>query len=290
MSKSASGTYTIKKDGYFSLPIIFDCGQAFRFSPVKRDGKTGFEGVAGGRFMRCTEDIEKAEILYSGGDGNDGEFFDRFFDTARDYGAARNDILLSVGENETVKNVTLEAMEVAKGIKILRQDPFETLVTFITSQNNNIPRIKGLIERLCKELGDEIETPFGEKAYSFPDAERILSVGEEGLSGMKFGFRAGYINACAKAVTEGFDLSSIEDMSDIDAKEKLMTLRGVGPKVADCVLLFGYGRLGRFPVDVWMKRAINELFGGTLPDFGKYAGLCQQYFFYRERYLGSKKK
>jgi len=288
---------TVKDLSYFktvSIPfsehcdpeVIFDCGQAFRFLPAERDGITGFEGVAGGIYMR----VERAEkglmIRYIAPSDKDAESFIRtYFDCDTDYSYARESILRCAETNENILSVTRTAMESGKGIRILRQDPWETLITFITSQNNNIPRIRSLIERLCTELGDAIETPYG-TVYSFPSPERVAESGEEGLKAMRFGFRAGYISSCAEKVASGeFSTEAICSLSDDEAIERLTSLRGVGPKVADCVLLFGYGRKGRFPVDVWMKRAVNEIFGGVLPDFGEYAGLAQQYFFYNERYL-----
>lgn len=290
MSKSISGKLILPYKEYFDLPVIFDCGQAFRFYPIERNGIMGFEGVAGNIFMRAEKSEDSIEIFYTAQDISQAEsFINKYFDTDLDYGAARKNILEHAKVNDSVFNVTRLAMERGSGIRILRQEPWETLITFITSQNNNIPRIRGLIERLCTELGDKIDTEYG-SFYSFPSPEKIVTAGENALKEMKFGFRAGYISACAEKISsKEVSLEAIEEMNDEDAFNTLTSLRGVGPKVADCVLLFGYGRKSRFPVDVWMKRAVNELFGGILPDFGEYAGLAQQYFFYSERY-GSKEK
>ena len=290
MKNTVSGKLILPYKEYFDLPVIFDCGQAFRFYPAERNGVTGFEGVAGNVFMRAEANDDHIIVFYTASDTSYAEgFIKKYFDTSLDYGAARESILEHAKVNDSVLNVTRLAMERGSGIRILRQEPWETLITFITSQNNNIPRIRGLIERLCRELGDRIETEYG-SFYSFPAAERIALAGENALKEMKFGFRAGYISSCAEKISSGqVSLEAVDGMNDEDAFNTLTSLRGVGPKVADCVLLFGYGRKSRFPVDVWMKRAVNELFAGVLPDFGEYAGLAQQYFFYSERY-GSKDK
>ncbi|MPM88251.1 hypothetical protein SDC9_135352 [bioreactor metagenome] len=187
-------------------------------------------------------------------------------------------------QNAALYDTMTRAMKAGTGIRILHQEPFETLISFITSQNNNIPRIRSLIARLCRELGNGFESPYGETVYAFPTAEAVASAGEKALLDMKFGFRAKYIARCAETVASGrFDLSSVSGLRDDEARMELMTLYGVGPKVANCVLLFGYARKDMFPVDVWIKRAINTRFGGTLPDFGAYAGIAQQYIFNNER-------
>ncbi len=288
MNKTVSGKLILPYKEHFDLPVIFDCGQAFRFYPKERNGIIGFEGVAGNIFMRAQLSDGCIEISYTADDVSCAEsFIHKYFDTSLDYASARKSILEHAKVNDSIFEATLLAMERGSGIRILRQEPWETLITFITSQNNNIPRIRRLIETLCRELGDSIETEYG-IFYTFPAPEKIVSAGEAALKEMKFGFRAGYISSCAEKISsKEVSLEAVEEMDDEDAFNTLTSLRGVGPKVADCVLLFGYGRKSRFPVDVWMKRAVNELFAGVLPDFGEYAGLAQQYFFYSERY-GSK--
>ena len=173
------------------------------------------------------------------------------------------------------------ALNSAKGIRILRQDRWETLCSFIISQNNNIPRIKGIIGRLCEAFGERIDG-----GYAFPSADRIASLTEEQLAPIRSGFRARYILDAARRVTDGrTDLDAVSAMIYDDAKKYLMQIKGVGNKVADCVLLFGYGFFDAFPKDVWIKRVIEKYYGENFDEsiFKPYGGIAQQYLFYSER-------
>lgn len=174
------------------------------------------------------------------------------------------------------------AAEKTSGIRILKQDGWETLCSFIISQNNNIPRIKKIIHSLCNILGDEI----AEGIYTFPSAERIAAVGIEGLAPIKSGFRAKYILDAAEKVANGtIDLEKLQILDYGEAKKELLKIKGVGEKVADCTLLFGFGFFEAFPRDVWVKRVIEKYYGSYFsPErFGKNAGIAQQYLFYYER-------
>ena len=166
----------------------------------------------------------------------------------------------------------------------MRQDPWEALCSFIISQNNNIPRIKKIIASLCALLGEEIS----EGVYDFPTPESIARVGASGLAPIKAGFRAAYIaDAAEKVATGKLDLNSLYHVSLEDAVTALCTIKGVGPKVAGCVALFGLGHMDSFPIDVWIKRVIEKYYDKdfTPKVFGEYAGIAQQYLFYHERYL-----
>jgi len=173
------------------------------------------------------------------------------------------------------------------GIRILRQDKWEALCSFIISQNNHIPRIKKIVESLCSLFGKPIEVD-GRLYYSFPTAETLCKLNESDLAPLRCGYRADYILSAARAVADGsLDLDAISQSSIPDARKELLKIRGVGNKVADCVLLFGLGLLDSFPVDVWMKRALSEHFS---PDFdpavfSPYAGIAQQYIFHYVRSL-----
>jgi len=250
----------------------FDCGQCFRFDTV--DGKT-FRGVALGRPLAINvvedgffvEDMTKEEF--------EGKL-SLFLDLDRDY----EDIHLSLSKTGLHDG----ALQSGKGIHILRQDPWEALCSFIISQNNNIPRIKKIIAALCALCGDEL----GEGIYSFPTADRIAVLGVEGLSPIKAGFRAKYIADAAEKVAKGeLVLDSLYDVSLDEAITALCTVKGVGPKVAGCVALFGLGHMDAFPIDVWIKRVIDKYYDENFTPsvFGKYAGIAQQYLFYHERYL-----
>ncbi len=181
--------------------------------------------------------------------------------------------------------VMRRAAEAGRGIRILRQDPWEALCSFIVSQNNNIPRIKKIIAALCERYGEATEDGLGR---AFPTAKALADAGEEAIFALRTGFRARYITDAARRVACGeTDLGAILREPDFSACEReLMKICGVGPKVADCALLFGFGKTEAYPVDVWMKKVAARHFASG-PDptlFGKYAGIAQQYLFYMERY------
>lgn len=262
-----NGNTYISRDGLFEPSKTFDCGQCFRFERI--DG--GWRGIAFGKELTVLEGDE-IELV-----GVDSEAFDAvwkgFFDLDRDY----EEINSLLSADSVVKN----ALQSARGIRIMRQEKWETLCSFIISQNNNIPRIKGIITRLCMAFGE----PVGE-GYSFPSAKRIAELTEEDLAPIRSGFRARYILDAATRVANGtIDLDAVADMTYDDAKRCLMQIKGVGNKVADCVLLFGYGFFDAFPKDVWIKRVIDKYYGESFDEaiFKPYGGIAQQYLFYAER-------
>ena len=175
----------------------------------------------------------------------------------------------------------------ANGIRILHQDHWEALCSFIISQNNNIPRIKKIIEALCSAYGDVIYIDEnGKNYYSFPSPEKILEAGEKKIFELKTGFRAKYIIDAARKVSSGeISFEEIEKASTDEAMKILCKICGVGPKVASCVLLFSFRKYDCFPIDVWVKKILDKYY----PDFtgkeyfGEYAGIAQQYLFYYER-------
>ena len=205
---------------------------------------------------------------------DDRELWFDYFDLALDYGKIREDI-------SEIHPVLKEAAKYAPGIRILRQEPYEALCTFIISQNNNIKRIKGIVGRLCESFGDEIE----DGIYGFPSAERLAEMTPDDLAPLRAGFRNRYIIDSAKKVASGeVDLELCKTADYETSRAELMKITGVGVKVADCTLLFGMHRVEAFPVDVWMKRAMEKLFPGmTAADFGEYAGIAQQYIFHYSR-------
>ena len=174
---------------------------------------------------------------------------------------------------------------------MLKQDPWETLVSFIISANNNIPRIKKIIESLCENFGNKIK--YGDAVYNtFPDSSVISRLSVEQLDVIKSGFRAKYIIDAATKVADGtINLDLIYDMDTVTAREYLKQIRGVGNKVADCILLFAYQKFDVFPKDVWIKKVLNDLYGVNEKDFdtfvvehfGDLAGFAQQYLFYYMR-------
>lgn len=251
-----------------------DCGQAFRFS--ESDGV--WRGVAMGRALSLTQEGNKITLF----DVNEEEFnslWRGYFDLDRDYEMIKN----SVSSNEILKKAT----DFSDGIHILRQEPWEAVCSFIISANNNIPRIKGIISRLCENFGFKI----ADGLFTFPSAERIAALTLDDLAVIKSGFRAKYIlDAAQKFSSNQIDVEALYTLPIDEARNKLMTIKGIGPKVADCALLFGWGRVECFPVDVWIRRAMNHFFGenGLPSEAVEYAGIVQQYLFYWARTTGLK--
>lgn len=276
-----------EKDGYiffdnppdFSLEKIFDCGQCFRFDKTS-DGF--FEGVAFGKYVRLFQD-EKQVKIYGITKSEFEKTWKYFLALDEDYSKINSVILSHDEKDETIKS----AYEKSKGIRILRQDGWEALVSFIISQNNNIPRIKKIIAAMCEKYGENI----GGTHYAFPTPQALVNAGEDGLFGLKTGFRAKYIFDAAQKVSSGeIDLSSVGKMTTEQATAYLMQIKGVGLKVASCTLLFGFYKTDAFPIDVWVKRILEKYYpdGLDVKSFGNYAGIAQQYLFYYERYVNGK--
>lgn len=263
-AKYCDGNVIITGLNNFDLEQTFDCGQAFRWS--KLDDIT-WHGIVFGRYIKISHSDGKV-ILY---DTSLEEYEDKwrtYLDVDRNYG----DIINTISSNDILK----AAAEMNSGIRILKQEPWETLCSFIISQNNNIPRIKGIIERLCEAFGTKID-----EGYTFPSAETIAALNPDDLALIRCGFRARYIIDGARKYANGdIDLDIIANGDTDRAREELMKITGVGNKVADCTLLFGFARIDALPKDVWIKRALKEYFGGELPEVAlPYAGIVQQYIF-----------
>ena len=263
---------TVYKDGGvlitddFSPALTFNCGQCFRFS--ERGG--AWEGVAFGQTLTARETPDG--VLLGCSQDSFHNIWRGYLDLGRDYAAARG----RIGVNAFMR----EAADFGRGIRILRQDFWEALCSFIISQNNNIPRIRGVIERLCAYCGSEADGP-----HPFPDAEVVSRLSVDELRGLGAGYRAEYIVGAARAVSDGeLSAAMLNALSVEDAREALTRVRGVGVKVADCVLLYGLGRMDAFPQDVWMKRAMAAYFPNGLPEAAEaYAGIAQQYIFHYAR-------
>ena len=253
----------------FDLPHTLDCGQAFRWVC---DENNVWSGVAYNRFLKLEKLTDGTVVLYNTTAEDFENIWKDYFDLERDY----TKIIDVLSKNETLK----KACEYSFGIRILNQEPFETLCSFIISQNNNIKRIKGIISRLCENFGDKKDG-----YYTFPTAEKLASLTLEDLAVLRSGFRAKYLLDAAQKVANGeVDLKLLKEMNLEDARNQLMKIKGVGPKVADCCLLFSHRHTDAFPKDVWIKRAMEVLFGGELPECAKeYAGIAQQYIFFYAR-------
>ena len=249
----------------------FDCGQCFRWNA---DAEGKYRGVASGKAAVVWAEAGRTYIECAAGD----IFFWRdYLDMETDYAEARRSIEVCV--------YLRECAAYGEGIRILRQDKWEALCSFIISQCNNIPRIKGIVEKLCSLYGEPVEAPWGE-ARAFPTAERVADLSEEALAPLRSGYRAPYILAAARAVAGcDIDLDATALLPCGEARAELKKLNGVGDKVANCVVLFGLHQLDAFPVDVWIKRALasNMPKGFDPSSLGKYAGLAQQYMFFHAR-------
>ena len=263
------------EDGCLDLSQTLDCGQAFRWRPVLLpDGREAWRGVAFGHALTVLQ--EGNEFCF---DCTEEEFravwYD-YFDFGTDYGALRTQL-------SALHPVLREACSYAPGIRILRKEPWEALCSFILSQNNNIVRIKGIIDRLCSLSGQSILCG-NEPLYAFPSPEQLSAYTVEALAPLHAGFRAKYLADAAQRVSQGeLNLDALKSGSTEAARERLMTVHGVGPKVADCVLLYGLHRTDCFPMDVWMKRAVQLMPELTPADLGESAGIAQQYLFHYVR-------
>ncbi len=283
----------------FDVSKVFDCGQSFRFDRVESTRhENEFAGCACGKYISVAQDGERLYI-YNITLDEYYERFEHFLALDRDWGEIDRDIL-SLSDNPTLK----EAVEVSSGIRILKQEPWEAICSFIISQNNNIPRIKKIIAALSQKCGKRVDISMMDghiadlhienegNFYSFPSALEILPLGVDGLFALKTGFRAKYIFDAAEKMSRGeIDMSILENSATNEAISHLCSVKGIGPKVASCALLFGFARLDAFPIDVWIKKVMAKYFDADFEpsELGSFAGVAQQYLFYYERYLVSDK-
>lgn len=281
---------------YFDVEKTFDCGQCFRFDRVADSEHTAeFSGVAFGRLVAFAADGDTLYV-YNSDEKDFNSIWRRYLALDTDYEQIDRDVI-----SHCSGTVMDRAMEYGKGIRILKQDAYEAVISFIISQNNNIPRIKKIIEALSGSCGQGIPVPSGMEKHlsgvsslcTFPDCDALLSLGESGLYELKTGFRAKYIYDAAKRIADGsLDLKKLESTeSTDDCIAQLCEVKGIGLKVASCAALFGLARYDAFPIDVWMKRVAEKYFSDEAESFsgarfGQYAGIAQQYLFYYERYCG----
>ena len=282
--------YILKNPKTFELKDIFECGQCFRWNEQEEESYTGIwkENVVNVK-------KEGQDYVFSGicKNGNLEEEIYTYFDLDRDYEKIKKEL----SKKDTYMKTSIQY---GKGIRILNQDLWETIISFIISANNNIPRIKGIIERLSKSYGKKIEWN-GKEYYTFPTPEELKDVTVKAYRELGLGFRDIRIYETTKMILERkVDLKELEENPNtMEVREKLLTLSGVGPKVADCILLFSdLKRLEVFPIDVWVRRVMNDLYIQNEDEtkvnkkqiemlakekFGDLAGLAQQYLFYWRR-------
>ena len=262
-------TYSIKAPEMFDLALSLDCGQAFRW---EKDENGVFSGVAFGKIMRAKQENGKIDF-YSTNETDFNNIFRRYLDIDRDY--------KKITDSYSGDRFLSAAVKEYSGIRILRQEPWEALCSFIISQNNNIPRIKGIIKRLCENFGEKIESGF----YSFPEAKNLSDKTIEDLAPLRSGFRAKYILDAAKKVSTGeINLAEVDEKPIDFGREELQKIKGVGKKVAECTLLYGFGKTEAFPVDVWVKKIMDEMYPDGLPLCTRGTeGIAQQYLFHWRR-------
>lgn len=281
----------IKLDDDFDLGKIADSGQCFRFNKIATGHKEedGSFSCCGGDAYSVAASDRHIVIRELGGDMYDLScseeeytgFWKDYFDLKLCYSEIRGRI-----DPETDPYL-FAASEYGKGIRILRQDPWEMLISFIISQRKNIPAIKASIEKLCALAGDVIvEDEVCGTIYSFPTPSGLAALSMEELEGCSLGYRDKYVHQAALDVASGaVDLNRLTGLDDEMLMEELLKLYGVGVKVANCEILFGYHRLDAFPKDVWINRVLDEHYQGGFP-FDKYApynGIMQQYLFFAAR-------
>ena len=263
----------IIRNSDFHIQKIAESGQCFRLKPTQGER---YSLVAFEKVLRLADTPEGVEL-----DCAQAEFdaiWRDYFDLATDYSAIRARV-------DSADAFLLRACDYGAGIRMLRQDPWEMLVSFIISQRKNIPAIQYCIEALCSRYGEPIESE-GEQFFTFPSAQRLAALDESHFLACSLGYRAKYVLAAARMVAEGtLDLSAIDDCSDEALFAALLAVPGVGEKVANCVMLFGYHRVSRFPRDVWINRIEAQEYDGAFPleQYPDIAGVLQQYIFYYAR-------
>ncbi|HPD01877.1 MAG TPA: DNA glycosylase [Eubacteriales bacterium] len=264
-----SGALTVIKDRTFDLKAILESGQVFRYKICGR-----FYEVISGEKRAQIEERGDSYIIVS----DDVEYFEKYFDFCRNY-----DIILKKVQD---KALVSSATAFAPGIRILKQEPVETIISFIISANNNIARIKKIIENIAAGLGRDMGGYF-----AFPALSALASADEDFYFQAGAGYRAPYIKRTAEALLHT-DIKALYEMPTEKAHKALVALPGIGPKVADCILLFAFGKTDVFPVDTWIKKVYREHFGDAtakkmraalIEKYGEYSGFVQQYLFYFKR-------
>lgn len=259
----------IRNTKEFNTEHILDCGQVFRYR------KSGDSYTLSAKNHKCLLHNENNCVIIK---TEDTEFFVDYFDLNRDYGKIKDELL-------QYKYLD-RAMDYGGGIRILNQDPYEMIISFIISANNNIPRIKQIIEKLCRYFGKEKDG-----FYAFPSADALANADVHVFREIGAGYRAEYLSETSKILANEFDLNELYTLSTVNARKKLLKLKGVGRKVADCILLFAYHKTDLFPMDTWSQKIynsydlppsnnINVMSDRLVGLFGNLSGYAQQYLYY----------
>lgn len=276
-------SFEIKNMKDFNITHILECGQCFRW---KKEADKSYTGVIKNGVINVSAKGE-GDILFNYVlDGNSKEIIENYFDLKRDYRKIKS--IISV-DDENMK----KAIDYGYGIRILKQDPWEMLISYIISAANNIPRISKTIENISMAYGKSIEFNH-KKYYLFPTPEELSKASIKDLRELNLGFRDKYVYSAVNDVVSGkIKLENINKMEYLEAKKELMKINGVGSKVADCILLFSMDKIEAFPIDTWIKKVMTNLYStkNNIKDiekcanerFGNYAGIAQQYLFYYMR-------
>ena len=263
---------------YFNLTDTLECGQVFRFIPYKKGYKVFSED-------KCCYAYTEGDFSYIIAD--DIEYFEKYFDLKTDYGLLQQKIH-AINDEFISKTANL-----GKGIRILKQSTREVAYSFIVSQNNNIPRIKNSIEKLCAALGEK-KVFDGEEYYAFPTDDKISSQDISFFKSIGLGYRDEYVKRFSTNLVNGFDLCGLSTLSTKDLTKELLKIHGIGKKVADCITFFGFNKTDSFPVDTWIEKIYLENLGGKNTNrevianelsstYGELSGYIQQYLFYYKR-------
>lgn len=277
------------------LGQICDSGQCFRMSKIDKDQKpvTGleeeYEIIAGDRYLRVAQageinfDDEKQfsfsrKIVFDCSEDEFNSFWSHYFDLGLDYGYIKS----LADDSDAYMQVSIRN---GMGIRILNQDLWEMIVTFLISQQNNIPRIKKCINNICQKYGEKLTNSIGDEYYAFPTAERIAVLEEDALMECNLGYRSKYVVRTAREIVEKkYDLQEVQRMEYSEARTTILKMYGVGNKVADCICLFALHHINAFPIDTHIRQVIDREYKGEFP-FAKYEGylgIMQQYIFFND--------
>jgi len=281
--------FTIDNIDSFNLVHIFECGQCFRWNK-ELDGS--YTGVIKDAVLNVKQEGHK--VTFKGISNKDiKKVCTEYFDLNENYENIKTKL------SKIDKNMN-NSINYGNGIRILKQDLWEMIISFIISANNNIPRIKGIIERICKKYGKQIIWN-NNKYYTFPTQEELHNASVQDFRSLGLGFRDVRVYETTKMIyTKQLDLNKLREIQDVDKlRSILLTLPGVGPKVADCIMLFSLKKLEVFPIDVWVRRVMGELYFNiensektvspneiqelAKEKYGNLAGIAQQYLFYWRR-------
>ena len=269
----------------FDLGQTLECGQCFRFNKIKDNEYI----IVAHHIMQRVGQVQDSVIFYNCDIDSFNNIWYEYFDFGTNYKEIK-DYLLQYDDK------LKEAIEKKNGIRILKQEFFENLLSFIISQNKQIPHIMKIVDDIANKYGDKLGEYEGREYYSFPTVEQLKNATEEDFKALKTGFRAPYLMDAIKLVADGsINPDNFKDLSTLEVEKELIKIKGVGTKVANCVLLFSLGRRDAFPVDVWIQRIMEELYYNgektkkeviidfAKEHFGEYGGYAQQYLFYYAR-------